>query len=116
MGSARRMAVPGSPKSRKQAHTSATVRDILASREEICCRTFVLQTKLVMGRSDIVTLYQDIGFIQVVPSARSVDLGGVNFDFCVKASCPAHTHDSSQLNLAQELMGLPVSVTISMGN
>ena len=44
MGSARRMAVPGSPKSRKQAHTSATVRDILASREEICCRTLVLQT------------------------------------------------------------------------
>ena len=49
MGSARRMAVPGSPKSRKQAHTSATVRDILASRDEICCRTLVLQTKLVKG-------------------------------------------------------------------
>ena len=47
MGSARRMAVPGSPKSRKQAHTSATVRDILASREEICCRTLVLKIKMI---------------------------------------------------------------------
>ena len=46
MGSARRITVPGSPKSRKQAHTSATVRDILASRDDICCRTLVLKIKM----------------------------------------------------------------------